>query len=344
MQLKHLPCLLVLVLFSAVALARPPQYYRVTAVPYPVVPDGGTQITGANNRGEFVGYHFSETDFIQRGFYWRDGQYTWLNDLVAPGTPYMEVGGINDRSEIVGWYSDPVSQFYKGFLLDRHSVRVIDGPAGAQYVFLNTINERGQILGASYDAEGIESRWIWRRGEITVVEQPFSVSNMNDRGVVSGSYYQPISGSHAAIWDDGEVTVIGPPFSVALSSNVRGQVVGTMNNNGASRAFLWERGTLTPLPALRADQLYSHAGSINRQGVIGGSTVVFGPTGTVNIATLWIDQQPIDVNTLIHPDDPLRPFVTLQSASMTARGDIIASGSDSRVPGIQTYLLESARR
>ncbi len=341
MRLK-LPSMLALVFVSAAALAAPQTWYRIT--PIESSPGDYVQANGFNDRGEVVGWVTSDTDPIQRGFLWRDGEFTYLNDVVSPGTDYMEASSINDRSQIAGFYTDPVTRTYRGFLLDRRGVEIIDGPPGAQVVFLNLINQRSQILGASYDAEGIESGWFWDRGDITVFDQAFGYAALNDRGQVAGRYFVSGSGSHAAVWDDGEITLIGPAFSAASAINNRGQVAGSMDNDSGGRAFLWWRGQLTQLPPLLPGQSSSGAGSINQRGDVAGSTSIDLPGGTQNIATVWEDGVAIDVNARIHPGDPLRDHVRFTSARINDRGDLLAHGEDSRVAGLRFYLLERVRR
>jgi probable HAF family extracellular repeat protein len=342
MRLEKLSSIVVLAFLATSAAAQTQVRYRITPIPAPS--DGQLDVTGMNNRGEVIGWTTSESLPEQRGFVWRDGGFVYLNDRLGPNITHMEPLGINDRSQVVGYFTDPTSQTFRGFLLDRNSVRYIDGPPGAQVVFVNEINDRELILGSSYDAGGVESWWLLDEGQYTVFDSSFNPAGYNLRGVVSGRQFVSGSGVHAALWDEGQISVIAPAFSSASDINERGQVVGVMNTNVASRAFLWERGRLTQLPALRTDQTSSFAGTINNAGVIAGSTTVNQPTGTVSIATLWYDGRVVDLNTLIHPDDPLRPYVTLESASINDRGEILASGHDSRSPSVAYFFLEPTRR
>ena len=51
-----------------------------------------------------------------------------------------------------------------------------------------------------------------------------------------------------------------------------------------------------------------------------------------------------DLNTLIHPDDPLRAFVSLTTATLiNDRGEIAARGTDSRTVGLSYYFLKPVR-
>jgi hypothetical protein len=58
-------------------------------------------------------------------------------------------------------------------------------------------------------------------------------------------------------------------------------------------------------------------------------------------ATLWLGTHVVELDRLVRADDPLKPFVHLTSAeSINDRGDIVASGVDSRAPEARTvYFL-----
>ena len=57
-------------------------------------------------------------------------------------------------------------------------------------------------------------------------------------------------------------------------------------------------------------------------------------------AFLWIDGSLHDLNDLVDPADPLKPFVTLRSAGdINDRGQILADGSDNRSTGRRVYIL-----
>ncbi|HKU88419.1 MAG TPA: hypothetical protein VJP84_01405 [Steroidobacteraceae bacterium] len=64
----------------------------------------------------------------------------------------------------------------------------------------------------------------------------------------------------------------------------------------------------------------------------------------MSIATVWDNGQVADLNTLIHPDDPLRAFVSLTTATLiNDRGEIAARGTDSRTVGLSYYFLKPVR-
>jgi uncharacterized membrane protein len=161
--------------------------------------------------------------------------------------------------------------------------------------------------------------------------------DINASGVVSGTQFPD---RRAAIWEDGEITPIAPAPSDGRDINDRGQVIGLLIGSG-TRAFVWERGRLTVLPALLENQTQSLANDINNSGRIVGETTMNQPDRTLQLATVWDNGQVADLNTLIHPDDPLRAYVTLTTGTLiNDRGEIVAQGADSRVGYLQYYFLE----
>jgi uncharacterized membrane protein len=322
--------------FAGAALAAPQVRYRITPVRPP--PGDWVQASGLNERRELVGLWSSESG--QKGFYWRDGVLLDLNPLVSPTVSWVEAMSINNRSQIVGTYADPAIDGVRGFLLDHWQMRDVEGPPGSQHIFANSINDRGVIVGAAYDYDGNFSFFLNDHGRIEVFDSSFEPGGSNIFGIFAGRD-TTVPGGRAALWKDGVVTPIAPPFSSATTITERGQVIGYMDANTGSHAFLWERGRLTSLPALYANQTYSWAFGINNAGRIVGATYA----GSVSIATMWNDGQVYDLNMLIHPGDPLRAYVTFTSAGpINEFGVIQAQGTDLRVGVPETFLLEPVWR
>jgi probable HAF family extracellular repeat protein len=102
----------------------------------------------------------------------------------------------------------------------------------------------------------------------------------NDRGEVVGSIvYDFENGSRpiAFLWEDGQMTLL-PGLETAESVNGRGQIVGTILNDGFTQVGLLEHGALTDLGTL--GEGYSIPTEISEGGVIVGYASVpevFGP-------------------------------------------------------------------
>ena len=337
MRLRFSPLLLALAFFATSALAAPQVRYRLTLITSGSAE--GLDVTGMNNRGEVVGTRGGGNGRFP--FVWRDGQFIDLQSRINPAASFIEATGINDRSQIVGFYLVPNTSEFHGFLLDRRQVIDVQGPPTAEAVFLASINDREQVFGSFYDADFNEGYFINDEGSVQVLDPSFIPTGINVSGALSGIQYQGAE-RRAAIWDDGVITPIAPSPSSASDINDRGQVIGAFTDSGI-RPFVWERGDLTLLPLL-ANQTRSGGIDINNSGRIVGQTDFSQPGGTVQIATVWDNGQVADLNTLIHPDDPLRDFVALQTAVMiNDRGEIMAIGRDSRVGFLQNYFLEPVR-
>ncbi|HEU5137189.1 MAG TPA: hypothetical protein VFU13_18720 [Steroidobacteraceae bacterium] len=340
MRLKWLSSILALTFFATSALAAPQVRYRLKLIDSPLV--GGLTMTAMNNRGEVVGTRSAPDG--QFAYLWRDGTFVDLRSRINPAANIIEGTGINNRSQVVGFYIEPETNVFRGFLLDRRQVRDVQGPPTAEAVFLGPVNDREQVFGSYYDAEFNEGFFLNDKGSVLVFDPSFSPRELNDSGTVVGTQFSGASRT-AAIWEAGVITPIVPAPSSASNINDRGQVIGSLVGTGGTRAFVWERGQLTVLPALVENQTNSFATDINNAGRIVGQTVLPLPGDAQQVATVWDNGEVVDLNTLIHPDDPLRPFVRLMTGRfINDRGELVVVGRDSRVAHLQTYFLEPVRR
>lgn len=109
---------------------------------------------------------------------------------------------------------------------------------------------------------------IWKGGSITRPGVQGNVGGMNNAGTVVGSYQQA-GQSRAFIYQGGTLTDLGPGAANAV--NARGQVVGSANGH----AFLYDNGDLRDLGTLGGNN--SAARGINDHGdVVGVASNEFG--------------------------------------------------------------------
>jgi hypothetical protein len=133
--------------------------------------------------------------------------------------------------------------------------------------------------------------------------------------------------------------VNGASASFAYALNDRNQVVGIVNIGIASHAMRWSDGVMKLLPRLSPDEAASSPSSINNWGMIVGGTTLSLPQFH-QTATLWFGSHVVELDTLVRADDPLKPFVHLQSAEqINDRGDIVAAGTDSRTHARILYFM-----
>jgi probable HAF family extracellular repeat protein len=303
--------------------------------------------TDLNNRGEVVGSRSNGSGGPLSAFRWSNGEFIDVHAVVGPNSNFTQAAGVNDLSTIVGFRS---GTNFEGFVLRGTRVtplRVVDGE---RHVFPHDINNRGQIIADSIGGPESGSFFVDRGQAELLPGLPGSLNTMvpaalNDRGTVLGNVQTP-SGTRSVLWRNGTIIDLGftagANMSFGRDVNNRDQAVGSVNFPDSTAAFIWQNGTMTllpPLPPIAGRS--SDASSINDIGVVAGQTAQQVPTGLERTATLWFGGQVIDLNTLIHVDDPLRPFVHLEYIEeINNRGDILATGIDSRQPTVMfTYFL-----
>jgi len=315
----------------------------------PIVSDDDTPIavTDLNERGEVVGVK-GEIE-VRRAFRWRNGRYTDIHELAAPGYEFSESTGLNDDGVIVGGRSG--SPGYDGFRLQGTRVFPVSVREQETFVFPVDINNRGEMIVDSFGGEGGGSYFIRRDGTAELLpalpggSETMLAIDLNDRGAVAGSVIVP-SATVAVLWQNGTLTEVASGLnartSTAYDVNNRNQVVGSAQLPGlGDRAFIWQNGraTLLSAPTPAATTLNSSALNINDWGAIVGEVQVSEPDNR-RYATLWINGRPLLLETLIRADDPLKPYVRLENASkINDRGEIVTFGVDSRAPDQRRHYL-----
>lgn len=319
---------------AASALAAPPDpRYRLTQI-VPDTPASTALAADLNDRGQVVGF-VQDASARDHAFAWRAGKLTNIGPLLDPTSSTTRANANNDRGDILGFFFDASSDAFVSVLLRRGEVTRIDGLPGQVDMGLADINDRGQIAATSFFEDGSSQAFVWEDGNVMPLppvagDSSASVVTLNERGDVLGTSGGPTG--HVVIWEDAQAIDLNIPGATPRDINDREQVVGTLQRRG----FLWERGAVTQLPVL-AGAVITQAASINNAGEIVGTSSL----ETASRATLWEDEQVFDLNSLIRSNDPLRPFVSLEGASLiNDRGAIVATGRDSRAPNeFRTYLL-----
>jgi uncharacterized membrane protein len=353
-SLVCLTAILALGICSLPATASQQTTYRLTLIWNQVIDargGGDIRIGGLNDKGAVA--VTLDDQFGLRAFVWHDGEI-------------QEVGfsllllGLNDRSQVVGFdISGP--DHAHAFVWRDGNLVFLQARSGEPLFSAADINNRGQAIVGYLDPQG-NGHAIWRRGVLTRLDPPPGLSaaagRLNNRGVVVGTAGAgPGTNSVPVMWQDGTVMQIElPPGAIGGSGNDindRGTVVAHADfpaqvgeSFGHIIAYVWKDGEITLLPPLTSEQQNSTAGSINNRGVVVGSSST-NPGQTFRAdATIWRRGRAADLNDLICDEDPLKPFVHLESAEhINNRGQIVARGKDSRQPNnssslsIKYYLL-----
>jgi probable HAF family extracellular repeat protein len=157
----------------------------------------------------------------------------------ANGTEGTAATGINDRSQIVGWYIDAANKT-RGFLRTNGQYFPIDVP-NADETEAWGINSRTQIVG-SYVINGQSHGFLLEDGHFTIVDPPGATSaiarGINDLGQIVGTYVDG-GGSHGYLFTHGrfvtiDLPTVPPSQTEPWGINQSGQIVGYRVGGGSS--------------------------------------------------------------------------------------------------------------
>jgi uncharacterized membrane protein len=210
-------------------------------------------VKGNNNRGQVVGEYLDA------------GAVEGPDGLFPPGSvhgfirqpngritrfdvpfPYLhDIGDINDRGQIVGYYDDPSRPYnLPGGFLRQPNGRIVklDVP-GALSTDPRCINNKGQVFGSYIDAgampnpdgtipQGVGHGFVWHKGRYTTFDPAGSVytvtTGCNDRGQIIGGYQDAQGKEHGFLLTRGRTTRLDAPGridNIAWGVNNRGQVI-----------------------------------------------------------------------------------------------------------------------
>jgi probable HAF family extracellular repeat protein len=197
-----------------------------------------------------------------------------LSFIDVPGAYVTVAIGINDRSQIVGFFEDATG--LHGFVRSNGQFTTLDVP-NAYDTRATGINSQGQVVGRYAMAGQPSHGFLLENGRFVTIDPPgatsASASGINDLGQIVGSY-SDASGSHGFLWTHGQFVTLNGPQAVpsgssAFAINRSGQIVGGyFDGGGMAHGFRLEAaGDITTFATNRD---FSTAG-INDRGEIVGS-------------------------------------------------------------------------
>jgi probable HAF family extracellular repeat protein len=153
-------------------------------------PDGFVQ--GINDRGQAVGSSGTCTNIATHAVLWENDAAFQLPDLGRVGS---DAYAINDHGQIVGYVSSPDGTTIVAALWQNGGVTSIPTLPGDSAAFATGINNRGQVVGSTFNSMGWSHGFISQDGVMTDLNTLIpgdsnlfiiAASNINERGQISG--------------------------------------------------------------------------------------------------------------------------------------------------------------
>lgn len=307
-----------------------------------------------NNSGQVVGMFFSS--FNTHSFIWKNDGSTF-KDLGTLGGSDAHVTDINDAGQVTG-ASGGADERDLAFIWRNNgtAMQSIGKLPGANSSHGAAINSFGQITGGSaFAGTGGNHAFVWMNDGSAMQDLgTFGGGNytdgvaINDLGQVAGVALLPNGKQRAFLWkNDGTALVdLGDPLgfgSWPIAINGTGQVAGNFCTKACAfdHAFLWKNNGTAMVFLGHLSGHESQALGLNNSGQVTGRASLTGDR--TYHAFLWRNDgtKIQDLNALIDPTDPLKPYVTLERGdAINDAGMILADGTDSRTGQTHAYLLQ----
>jgi probable HAF family extracellular repeat protein len=226
------------------------------------------------------------------------------------------------------------------------------------------INAHGAAVGSADKGakSGVALRWD---GEAVLELPSLGGSNnratgINDDGIIIGYASQDDAGDrvHAVRWVDGAVEdlgTLGGEIGQAMAINRHGRIVGSSTSekgfSAVDHAFVWIDEDMTRLARLKSVTIRGRSGKIkldrsvavglNDGGAICGFSVSASENDPVSVATLWLDDEVLDLNSAIGKAN--REVVLSSADGINRDRDVVCTGyllDDPQTPRL--FRLEPA--
>ena len=259
------------------------------------------------------------------------GKTTYRVINLSDGPVYGDVA-INASGQVAfSWAAEPLRGTIAAYFYDGASVRNI-GRLGNDFAVVTGLNDAGQVVGQSVNAQGLERTFVWsaRRGMLEVDVLPdvgyTGRSLINNQGVVTGLMSTP-NGNRAYRWsrtdgviDLGTLLPFEPGPTYASAINDAGVIAGNSRIGASqSHAFRWAFGS----------------GIVDIHGIDATDSIAVGIDAAGNIAGNYFDTRQGDVTRRAFvwtPGAGMRPLTSgagnLQVTGMTASGRVVGGIND----------------
>ena len=294
-------------------------------------PQAATTAAGINEASEVTGTRTPRHGKSQ-AFVWKAGTFSFLPGLSSGDSAAFARNGLGQTvGSSVTAQGDRHPVLWNNTTPDGIPLAASDGSAAAY-----SLNGVGDVVGGAGHA------FRWNDGSIrdlgTLGGEHSAALAVNDAGQIAGWSELADGRRHAVLWTLNHPTDLTPDTmdSTAWGINAVGQVVGSYRTaHGFQHAFLWQAGALTDLGALdQSGYPHSEARAINDNGqVVGVSSST--ASGGRTVATVWLNQLPFDLNTLVFRQIG---WQMTTAGAINSLGEIVGTG---RHAGVTTgFLLE----
>ena len=168
-------------------------------------------------------------DYVVHGFIWRSNE-----DVVEIGS-YGQASkalAINNNNQVTGEIANIGSAGQEAFLWDNGVLTTL-GHFGSGRSTGNDINDKGEIVGSSDDADNIRRAFVWRNGVMHELGGFDGETNTEAKAINEAGYVVGHSGRRAVIWEEGRIVDINTllteptyyPLVDAVDINENGQIV-----------------------------------------------------------------------------------------------------------------------
>lgn len=325
--------------------------YGLTLIP---VPNGATAVlpTAINASGAVTGALTFPPGIPSHVFIYSGGMLTDLGTLAYPGsaTYGAAVGqAINSAGVIAGTVTDsgspPMWSF--GFVYDNNGVlSQLYNASGFVFCTATGVNTASLIVGGCTSplasqtiAVDYVNGMAQQLGSTGGTATPVAGTAVNDSGQVTGSGAAPFIAL--------DTTLTSIPLLAAAPAgtqsnptaiNNAGQIVGWQLSGKSYQGYFYVNGTTSALAGVPLSVLQP-AIALNNAGQVVGFTQTSSTSAVVPF--LLANGLYSNLNTLVSASDPNQRYVTLTSAyAISDAGWIVATGTDSRTPGVSNaYLL-----
>ncbi|HRA48706.1 MAG TPA: hypothetical protein PK819_11620, partial [Thermomicrobiales bacterium] len=283
--------------------------YELTEFTLPKTVTGPTWGRGINRKAMVVGMGTTKSGLIAL----RSAGGS-VRDLGSANTAALAYA-INDAGRIVG----SVDQRAAWWESDSYTtLPELDSNPSTAFA----INKAGTIVGSSDSGANKSTAVRWENDKAVALPgiggSLARATGINEDGLIVGYATEDDKGERvrAVLWQDGAVTslgTLGGNASQATAINRHGAVTGCAATDGefgaVETAFVWTDGEMHMLARLGRVKITGRSTSISLERSIGhaiadngdicGATMSISENGDISVATLWQNDQIIDLNTLI---------------------------------------------